>query len=1074
MTKKALLKVNFMKLAVSFFAVLLIISFCFPFPWIEWGTAHADDDNKKITKINGKLCAADEIIIKFKDNPASEKNSNTLNAIDSAYKSLPVRNTVKIKIPEGKTLEEYLDELRQNPDIAYAQPNFLYKLDASVNDPFASPSADDDYQWFHDKINTFEAWDYTMGAGATVAILDTGAFISHPDLGANITLIPDIASNDNDGLPYDYSSVPQDDDIGHGTHVAGIIAATDNTVGGLGIAPNCNVIVYDVFEHFEVEEYDEEIEEWVRTGVWKTRAFTDDVIVGIEAAVTYGARVINMSFGSFQDPESEEYWDLAFEAAVDAAVANGVVVVCSAGNDNLSDVDYDTEDDVFTFHRPSDYGSAISVINTDINDNKAASSNYGPLKDISAPGENIVSTMNNGSYVSLGGTSMSSPVIVGVCALILSANPSLSVEQVKNILYSTADDLGAEGRDDFYGWGRVNAQAAVLMALDMVYKVELDEETMDVELGHTGTLTATIFPASATDENISWSSDDEDIATVSSDGTVTGVSTGTVTITVTNTGDSFVFTDTCEVTVVPVSVTGVSLDKETTEIVIGGSDTLTATVAPADAANQNITWSSDNEAVATVADGVVTSVSVGSAVITVTTEDGGNTDTCDVDVIPIPVSGVTLYKESTSLYVGASEIIKYTISPDSAANKNVTWDSNNESVATVDSSGMVTAVSAGSATITITTESGSHTDTCTVSVGTLTPVTVDETIKVKLSIGSSTSVSFYVDGNFSVLGGSGDALERQQYNIGIDGSNLVLKLGTSEIDSSPTITLTQHEGTTGNNFIWIDNYEHGPVGYWGDIVFSISGGVIQAINHVYLEDYLYGVVPHEMSDSWPAEALKAQAIAARTYAASSIGGGAYDVADTSSDQVYEGYDDGNTNAIAAVDGTQKKVLQQGDTLTQTYYAASNGGYTDIPYHVWGSEQNLPFTINEDTYDVANTSSLYEKIFFPVVIDGPHPITVSDNVDGTPNITNAVDYIKKQIYESGQLSGYGVATVNDFDLTGALDLVPHTHDSDGSEDLGCLQSESTIVWTLLWRQDALPYLWAHKATRFQTSSLICGI
>ena len=186
-----------------------------------------------------------------------------------------------------------------------------------------------------------------------------------------------------------------------------------------------------------------------------------------------------------------------------------------------------------------------------------------------------------------------------------------------------------------------------------------------------------------------------------------------------------------KVTIVPVAITGVSLDKSTSEIIIGGTDTLVATVSPEDAANKNITWESDNTSVATVSGGVITSVSVGTATITVTTQDGGFTDTCDVTVVPIPVESVTLNKNSTSLYEGASELLSATVLPDNAANKSVTWSTSDSSVVGVDSNGLITAVSEGSATITVTTDDGDNTDTCAVTVNPLTPVTIDETIKVK-------------------------------------------------------------------------------------------------------------------------------------------------------------------------------------------------------------------------------------------------------------------------------------------------------------------------------------------------------
>ncbi len=999
------------KTAVIIIAVFLAVSLCAPSELFSPNTAYADPppekivNGKKVVKLNGHWCAAEEIIIKYKSDITNEQNANALNEIDPTFEKLSSKNTVKIKLPNDKTLTEYLAELNTNSEIAFAQPNYLYTLNATVSDPYADPASGTAYQWFHDTINSYEAWDYATGSGITVAIIDTGVDTDHEDLVGQISSQYDYYDEDGDA----------EDDDGHGTHVAGIVAATSNTLGGLGVAPDSDLMILDVFFSYVDPE----------DGLTKVSAYSSDIIQAVDHARVNGAQVINMSLGSYQDPNSTEYWDLAFQAAVDAAVAAGVVVVSSAGNDGVSDGSPD-----YAYHRPSDYDSVISVISTDSNDSISSFSNYGPLKDISAPGGNIVSTYFTGGYASLSGTSMASPVVAGVVALILSANPDLTVDEVKNIIYLTADDLGANGKDDYYGWGRINAEAAVRMALDMIYKMGLDQETATVELDRTITLSPVYYPSTATNKNVTWSSDNEAVATVDASGNVTGESLGTATITVT--AEDGGYQATCEVTVNPVSVTGITLDKETSEIIIGSSDTLIATVSPADAANQNITWSSSDEGVATVTDGLVESVSVGTTTITVTTEDGNHTDTCAVTVVPIPADGVTLNKTSVTLYEGASTILKATVSPDTAANKNVTWQSNNESAVTVDSEGMITAVAAGSATITVTTESGGHTDTCTVTVSTLTPVTVDETIKVKLSIGSVTSLPIYVDGNFSVLGGSGDALERQQYHVDVEGSVLKLYYGSTEIASGTSITLTQHEATTGNNFIWIDNSVHGPNGYLGNIVFTISGGFVQAVNHVYIEDYLYGVVPHEMSNSWPVEALKAQAIAARTYAASSVGGGSYDVVDTSSDQVYEGYDATLSNAIAAVNATGKQVLQYGNDLIIAYYSASNGGYTDIPYHVWGGGTNLPYEIFEDPYDVANSSSPYERIHFPAVIDGGNPITVSDNVDGTPSITNAVNYIKQRILDSGQLSG--VTSISQFELTGVLNLAPHTYDTDGgSED-----------------------------------------
>lgn len=167
-------------------------------------------------------------------------------------------------------------------------------------------------------------------------------------------------------------------------------------------------------------------------------------------------------------------------------------------------------------------------------------------------------------------------------------------------------------------------------------------------------------------------------------------------------------------------VTEVKLDKTSLTLDVGESDTLTATITPSNATDQNVTWSSDNESVATVdQNGRVTAVAPGTATITVTTEDGNKTATCAVTVTAatVPVTGVTLNKTSTSLYVGDTETLTPTITPDNATNKNVTWSSDDTSVATVDASGLVTAVARGTAVITATAADGSGANaSCTVTV----------------------------------------------------------------------------------------------------------------------------------------------------------------------------------------------------------------------------------------------------------------------------------------------------------------------------------------------------------------------
>ena len=168
-----------------------------------------------------------------------------------------------------------------------------------------------------------------------------------------------------------------------------------------------------------------------------------------------------------------------------------------------------------------------------------------------------------------------------------------------------------------------------------------------------------------------------------------------------------------------VSVTSVTLNKTSTSIQVGGTETLTATVSPKDAANKKVTWKSSNAAIASVdANGKVTGVKAGEATITVTTEDGGKTATCKVTVSDkeIKVTGVKLNKSETNLLVSGNETLTATVLPEDATNQNVTWKSDKPEIATVDANGKVTGVKAGEATITVTTEDGGKTATCKVTV----------------------------------------------------------------------------------------------------------------------------------------------------------------------------------------------------------------------------------------------------------------------------------------------------------------------------------------------------------------------
>lgn len=246
--------------------------------------------------------------------------------------------------------------------------------------------------------------------------------------------------------------------------------------------------------------------------------------------------------------------------------------------------------------------------------------------------------------------------------------------------------------------------------------VSLDESSLSLEKGGKYTLKATVTPADAYDQSVNWKSSNTSVVTVSN-GVVTAVGSGKATVTVTTVDGGF--TDECEVTVTS-PVTGVSLNKSSMTLEKGKTETLVATVNPSDATNKNVTWTTSDKSVVTVDNGVVKAVGKGSATVTVETEDGGFTASCIVTV-NVPVTGVSLNKKSLELTAGKYETLTATVTPADADDKSVTWKSSNTSVATVSSSGKVTAVDGGKATITVTTVDGSFTDTCEVTV--IVPVT---------------------------------------------------------------------------------------------------------------------------------------------------------------------------------------------------------------------------------------------------------------------------------------------------------------------------------------------------------------
>ena len=356
-----------------------------------------------------------------------------------------------------------------------------------------------------------------------------------------------------------------------------------------------------------------------------------------------------------------------------------------------------------------------------------------------------------------------------------------------------------------------------------VSKVTLDQSAVSLTEEETVTLIATVTPTDATDKTVTWSSDKESVATVDADGKVTAVKAGTAIITVTATNGTDDTTDdktaTCTVTVTEAEapktdITGITLNKTSVTVEEGKTESLTATVAPDDATDKTVTWTSSDTGIVTVdEEGKITAVAVGNAVIIVTatngTESAGDdkTTTCIVNVVAAgtpktDVTGVTLTKTETNIREGEIENLKYTVAPDDATDKTVTWKSSDETVATVDNSGKVTAVAAGTATITVTATNGTEdtaddkTATCEVTVTAatepktdITGVTLDK-MELTVEEGKTETLAATVApedaSSKDVIWSSSDETIA---TIDADGVVVAVKAGTA------TITVTATNGT---------------------------------------------------------------------------------------------------------------------------------------------------------------------------------------------------------------------------------------------------------------------------------------
>jgi subtilisin family serine protease/Tol biopolymer transport system component len=416
-----------------------------------------------------------------------------------------------VSVPDDTDILALAAEYASDPSVQYAEPSYVRHVHFVPNDYFFSSSGTWGQHfpdlWGLHNLHAEDAWDLSTGAGVTVAVIDTGLRIDHPDIAANVWTNPgEIPGNgiDDDGNGYvddvhGYrfwaNGSDMQDNLAHGTHVSGTIAAAGNNGGDLGsamvgMAFDSKVMPLAVFD-----------------GLGATQ--TQTIAQALMYAVDNGADVVNMSYGGLGEAFLER--DM-----IDFAAANGLVLVASAGNDATAEPQF-----------PAGYDSVISVGAVDHLDVPASFSNYGGKLELTAPGGGDAPPPSNAhlpifSVLSLSGgcagpcivfdlqllvygptggsiflreagTSMAAPHVSGVAALVLSRHPEFTAEQVRQVLRDSAEDLGQPGRDARYGYGRVDAAAAVRIDAEPVARLTAPQHLSQVH-GEALDVSAAVHP----------------------------------------------------------------------------------------------------------------------------------------------------------------------------------------------------------------------------------------------------------------------------------------------------------------------------------------------------------------------------------------------------------------------------------------------------------------------------------------------------------------------------------------------------------------------------------------------------
>ena len=321
-------------------------------------------------------------------------------------------NVHVVQLPANANEQVVANALARNPHIKFAEVDEVIAPSATVNDPNIAQ------EWQLPKINASTAWNTSTGAGITVAVLDSGVQSNHPDLQAN--LVPGWNVYDNNSNTNDVN--------GHGTAVAGVIAAVGNNgIGDVGVAYHAKIMPIRMTD---------------------ATCYTTLSIVAsaLTWAADHGADVANISYSNL-------YKSSTVISAANYLRSKGGETVVSANNNAIDEGTANTT-------------AMIVVSATDQNNALASFSSWGPMVDLAAPGVQVGTTLWNSSYGWGTGTSFATPVVAGTVALVMSANPSLTPTQIENALFYSATDLGAAGYDIYFGYGMVNAAGAVAAAVN--------------------------------------------------------------------------------------------------------------------------------------------------------------------------------------------------------------------------------------------------------------------------------------------------------------------------------------------------------------------------------------------------------------------------------------------------------------------------------------------------------------------------------------------------------------------------------------------------------------------------------